>query len=409
MHAGKAGRPAELGQSMSSERQAAIWLVLLALLVGFVALFSGIMLPFLAGLMIAYLLDPLVDFLERRGLGRFTATALVVAATSLVATMALVLMVPLLLVQLREFAEQLPATIERLRTAIDAASSGWIGQGVRDWLAGAGPQAGELSKAGAEFAAGLLRSLLSGGLAFVNFLSLLLVTPVVTFFLLLDWDRMIAALDGWLPRDHAATIRRIAREIDEVLAGFIRGQGTVALLLGIMYAVGLSFVGLQHAVLVGLLAGIVSFVPFVGSLTGFLVAMLLAVSQFWPEWLPIAQVALVFVVGQAIEGNVLSPKIVGGRVKLHPVWLIFSLFAFSYLLGIVGLLIAVPVAAAIGVLVRFALEEYRRSALYLGGAPDGTAASAGEANQDSESGAGRGTGTGMGTGMGTGGGSGGHA
>ena len=188
----------------------------------------------------------------------------------------------------------------------------------------------------------LIASIWSGGLALVNLVSLLLVTPVVAFYLLNDWDHMVARVDSWLPRAHAETIRKLAREIDEAMAGFIRGQGTVCLLLGAFYAISLSLAGLSFGMLIGLVTGMLSFIPFVGAIIGGVAAIGMAVVQFWPDWVQIAIIAGIFVLGQFIEGNFLSPKLVGDSVGLHPVWLMFALFAFGYLFGFVGLLMAVP-------------------------------------------------------------------
>jgi predicted PurR-regulated permease PerM len=182
--------------------------------------------------------------------------------------------------------------------------------------------------------------------------------------MLLDWDRMVACIDSWLPRSYLETIRGLAREIDRAIAGFVRGQGTLCLILGIFYALGLSLVGLNYALLIGLGAGLISFVPYVGSTLGLVVAVGVAFFQFWPEWGWILAVLGVFGVGQFIEGNILQPKLVGSSVGLHPVWLMFALFAFGYLFGFVGMLMAVPLAAAIGVLARFALRQYLASPLY---------------------------------------------
>jgi predicted PurR-regulated permease PerM len=211
-----------------------------------------------------------------------------------------------------------------------------------------------------------LTSILTGGLALVNLLSLLVVTPIVAFYLLTDWDRMVARVDSWLPRQHVETLRGLAREMDDAMAGFIRGQAVVCLLLGLFYAIGLSLAGLNFGLLIGLGAGVLSFIPYVGSLTGFLLSIGVAIVQFWPNWAHILAVAAIFALGQFIEGNFLSPKLVGNRVGLHPVWLMFALFAFAYLFGFAGLLLAVPLAAAVGVLTRFALRKYLTSAFYLG-------------------------------------------
>jgi predicted PurR-regulated permease PerM len=184
--------------------------------------------------------------------------------------------------------------------------------------------------------------------------------------MLLDWDKMIRTVDSWIPRDHLDTVRTIAHDVDTAVAGFVRGQGTLCLILGIMYAVGLTAVGLNFGLLIGLFAGLVSFIPYIGSLLGLVLSVGVALVQFWPDWHWVVVVAAIFFGGQFIEGNILQPNLVGKSVGLHPVWLMFALFAFGALFGFVGLLIAVPAAAAVGVLVRFALSRYLHSPLYRG-------------------------------------------
>jgi predicted PurR-regulated permease PerM len=203
-------------------------------------------------------------------------------------------------------------------------------------------------------------------MSLVNALVLILVVPVVTFYLLMDWDRMVARIDELLPRDHAPVIRRLASEIDATLAGFLRGQGTVCLILGTFYAAGLMLAGLQFGLVVGLVAGLISFIPYVGTVVGGATAIGLALFQFWGDWHLVGIVAAIFAAGQVMEGNFLTPKLVGGSVGLHPVWLIFALSAFGALFGFVGLLVAVPVAAMLGVLTRFGIAQYRQSLLYRG-------------------------------------------
>jgi predicted PurR-regulated permease PerM len=188
----------------------------------------------------------------------------------------------------------------------------------------------------------------------------------VAFYLLLDWDHMIAKIDGWLPRDHLEEIRGLAREMDGAVAGFVRGQLSVCLLLGAFYAIALAVAGLNFGLLIGMGAGLVSFIPFVGAGLGFIVSMGVGVVQFWPEWPMILVIGAVFAVGQFLEGNILQPKLVGNSTGLHPVTLMFALFAFGYLFGFVGMLIAVPAAAMIGVLARFALKQYLASPVYTG-------------------------------------------
>src|SRR5437868_13487581 len=177
---------------------------------------------------------------------------------------------------------------------------------------------------------------------------------------------MVAPVDNWIPLEHRETVRGLAREMNEAIAGFVRGQTAVCLILGSYYAIGLTAVGLNFGLLIGLASGIITFIPYVGSMTGLVLAVGVAIAQFWPGYTPIITVLVVFFVGQFLEGYVLAPKLVGGSVGLHPVWLMFALFAFGYLLGFVGLLIAVPLAAVVGVLVRFALRRYLESPFYTG-------------------------------------------
>jgi predicted PurR-regulated permease PerM len=207
------------------------------------------------------------------------------------------------------------------------------------------------------------------GLALVNLLSLLLITPVVAFYLLADWPRVVARIDAALPRDHAPTIRTLAGEINAAVAAFVRGQGTVCLILAVIYSVGLSLIGLRYGLLIGLTAGLMSFVPYIGWALGFILSSVVAIAQGWPELALLLKVAGLFAATSALDAALLSPRIVGPRVGLHPVWLIFAVLAFGALLGIVGVLIAVPVAAAIAVLVRFALRLYLDSDIYRGSPP----------------------------------------
>ena len=211
-------------------------------------------------------------------------------------------------------------------------------------------------------------TLLTSAYGVINAMIFMVVVPVVSFYLLLDWDPMVAKVDSWLPRDHAPTIRRLASEIDRVLAGFVRGQLSVCLVLGTFYAVALMLVGLQFGLVVGAVAGAITFIPYVGALIGGALAIGLALFQFWGDWLSIALVAGIFALGQFLEGNIITPRLVGSSVGLHPLWLLFALSAFGTLFGFVGMLVAVPVAAALGVLARFGISQYKLSRLYRGGA-----------------------------------------
>lgn len=349
---------------MSVNRQVYFWLGALLVLGFFLWLFSGILLPFIIGMALAYLLDPIADRLERWGMNRLWATITILIAALLIFLLILLIVIPVLVRQLTSFVERLPGYIASLQEFARSVVNSRLGEYLNIGDINTGIEDIVTNSAGA--IGGFLGGLLAGGQALVNTVGLLVVAPVVAFYLLYDWDRMIARVDGWMPRDHLETIRRLAREIDDALAGFIRGQGTLCLILGMFYAIGLSIVGLNFGLLIGLVAGLISFIPYVGSIVGFVLAVGVALVQFWPDWITILIVAAIFAAGQFLEGNILQPRLVGSSVGVHPVWLMFALFAFGSLFGFVGMLIAVPATAAIGVLVRFALSQYVDSPLYWG-------------------------------------------
>ena len=278
----------------------------------------------------------------------------------------MMIVVPVLASQLADFIGRLPDYFSRLQTLITQFDPGWLEQNIGVDPASLRESLNSLLSQGTSFLASLFQSIWSSGKTLIDIAGLFVVTPVVAFYMLLDWDRMVAKIDSWVPRDHVTTVRRLALDINRSTAGFVRGQGTVCLLLGVSYAIALTVVGLNFGLLIGLFAGLIGFIPYVGSLVGLVLSVGVAVVQFWPEWQWIAVVVGIFFVGQAIEGNFLQPKLVGSSVGLHPVWLMFALFAFGYLFGFVGLLIAVPAAAAFAVLVRFALERYLASPVYRG-------------------------------------------
>jgi len=348
---------------MNLRMQAAFWLGALAFLLLFLWVFSGILLPFIMGMALAYLLDPIADRLERAGMSRFWATITIVILSVLVFALLALIGVPLLVGQLAAFLDKLPDYAVELQALGNRFFETRIGQYFR--AQGGGPDVNQIVTQGASWAATVLASVWAGGQALISVISLVVVTPVVAFYLLYDWDRMIARIDALLPREHAGTIRTIGNDINVAIGGFIRGQGAVCLLLGLFYAISLTVVGLNFGFLIGSLAGVISFVPYVGSIVGFFLSVAVALVQFWPDWIWIGIVVGIFALGQFIEGNILQPRLVGSSIGVHPVWLMFALFAFGSLFGFVGVLLAVPVTAAIGVLVRFAVEWYRLSALYL--------------------------------------------
>jgi predicted PurR-regulated permease PerM len=353
---------------MTIQRQIGFWIV--ALVVAALALYvlRDILLPFVAGFALAYLLDPLADRLERLGLNRLGATLIILILFVLVFIVALVALVPIAAHQLGAFVDRIPSYVNRLQELVAQQGGPWVERlGGPEALSDMQRSVGDLVTQGVAWMGGFARSLWSGGQAILSVFALLVVTPVVAFYLLVDWDKMVATVDAWLPRRQQHSVRAIARDIDRAIAGFIRGQALVCLLLGTFYAVGLSLIGLNFGALIGMSAGFLSFIPYVGSLTGLILSVGIAIVQFWPDWTWILATLGVFVVGQFVEGNILSPKLVGASVGLHPVWLMFALLAFGSLFGFVGLLLAVPLAAAVGVVARHALRQYMGSPLYHGG------------------------------------------
>ncbi|MFC3693778.1 AI-2E family transporter [Chenggangzhangella methanolivorans] len=355
---------------MTLQRQALFWLCAFAGLMLFLYLFSSILLPFVAGLALAYLLDPLADRLERVGLPRVWATVVILIAFVLVLVLAVMLIVPVLGSQISGFVERLPSTVQRLQELIAAQNEQWLGRMVGQGVGQLKSSIGTVVSQGVDWLTSFLVSLWSGGQAMISLLSLLVVTPVVAFYMLIDWDRMLGTLDDYAPVRHKDTIRRLAREMDEGISGFVRGQALVCLILGTFYGIALTLVGLNFGLVIGLGAGFIGFIPYVGSITGLLVSVGVAIVQFWPDWTMVMVVLGIFVFGQFVEGNILQPRLVGRSVGLHPVWLMFALVAFGYLMGFVGLLVAVPLAAAVGVLARFAVDRYLQSEFYTGDTPN---------------------------------------
>jgi len=354
-----------IGPSISMEKRALFWILGLAVFGLLLYVLSGVLVPFVAGLAVAYFFDPVADRLEKAGVSRGLAAAVVIAGFLALAGALLVLIYPLLQGQVVGLIAHIPELIDAAReqsaplleTLNERLSSGQIS----DLKGTAGSYAGNALG----WLGGLLQDVWSGGLAFFNLLSLLIITPLVAFYLLRDWDRIVAHFDGLLPRRSAVTIREQATAIDATLAAFVRGQASVCFVLGIFYATGLTIIGLDFGLLVGLGTGIISFVPYVGAGIGMLTGVGIALFQF-PETTSVIIVAAIFFVGQTAESYFLTPKLVGDRVGLHPVWIVFALLAGGALFGFTGVLLAVPVTAVIGVLVRFATARYLESPLYGG-------------------------------------------
>lgn len=348
---------------MTFRDQLRFWLLAGLAFVAFLWLFSGILLPFVAGMAFAYLLDPMVEKLVGWKWPRALAVSVVLAGAMIAGLGISLMIVPVLAHQIAMLTERAPEYAAQARAAYEnLQNSSPFGFSPERFKQAADAAWAALSGNGGAIA----QRILAQGLELLNILSLMLIAPVVAFYLMLDWKHLTAAVYSWMPRPYEATLMRLANEIDGCIAGFVRGQLLVCAIQAAGYAVALSLAGLEYGILIGLLAGALSFIPIVGAALGLGLSMLVALFQFWPDWPMIAAIAAIFIAGQLIEGNYLTPKLVGGQVGLHPVWIIFALLAFGSLFGFVGMLLAVPAAAAIGVLIRFGLEQYLKSPYYRG-------------------------------------------
>jgi predicted PurR-regulated permease PerM len=352
---------------MRVERNIVFWVAALAVFATLLWLLSPILLPFVLGMAIAYVLDPLVNQLSKRGVSRLLAAVLILGGFVVALALLVLLIAPVLASQTSAFIDNAPAYALRLQAFVSDPSHPWIKRIIGDNLTGADKSVGDLMNQTVGYLTGMLASLWAKGQALISIFSLLIITPVVAFFC--DWDRMVAAIDRLAPVPQRETVRRLGREVDSTIAAYVRGQTGLCLILGSYYATGLTFAGLSFGLLIGVISGLISFIPYVGSLTALILSLGVALAQFAPDWTRIVIVAGIVLFGQFLEGNVLAPKLVGKSVGLHPVWLIFALFAFGYLFGFVGLLLAVPLAAGAGVLIRFALSRYFASPLYTGNRP----------------------------------------
>jgi predicted PurR-regulated permease PerM len=334
-------------------------------------LFQSVLLPFVAAAGIAYFLDPLARRLTRAGMPRGAAALLLILALITAGLLFALLLYPLILSQIGILINRVPTYVESLR--------GFLSQNVARLQQHLGPEfvdeklrdlVGGQAGAMLSFIPTALGHVIGGGFALFNVLTLAVVTPVVGFYLLRDWPRIVGRVDSWLPRRYAGVIRAQAREVDRILSAWLRGQLLCCLVLALFYAIGLSLVGLDLGLIVGLSAGLLSFIPYVGTITGAVMSLGLALAQF-PTYEGVGLVAGVYVMGNLLEGYVIYPRFLGDRVELHAVWVIFALFAAGAAFGFVGVLLAVPVAAIIGVLCRFWLRRYIDSPLYLDPPEDG--------------------------------------
>ena len=349
---------------MTLRHHALFWASAFALFLATIWVFSGVLMPFVLGITIAYLLNPLVVYLGKAGLLRFFSTIIILGAFFILVALALLLAIPPLYQESLQLAERMPSYVDQFWNMITPhiktlqAQMGYenLGDQVRETLKNNTDKA-------VKVVIGLLGGLLNGGQAVISFMSVLIFTPFVAFFMMTEWDRITQWVDGLLPRHSYDTIKDLLAQMNKKLSGFIRGQFLVALSLAVIYAVALTIAGLDFGFLIGLCAGLLSIIPLVGSTIGLLVSVFVAWFQSG-AWDFVAIIAAIFLIGQFVEGNILTPKLLGGSVGLHPLWILFALMAGGAMFGIVGMLLAVPVAAVIGVLAGFAITQYKNSSYY---------------------------------------------
>lgn len=349
---------------MTARNQALFWSLVSLGFLGFVFLFRAVLLPFVLGLTVAYLLNPLVNALGRRKIGRGLAALIILGGFFLLLLIVVAVVSPLLYRQMLELAQDMPGYIDRLRELVRPLS--------HKIMAVTGHENGDLGKmlrgnagSAANIAGTVLAGLAAGGQALLGAASVLVLMPVVAYFMMKEWNGVCAWVEDLLPRDKKDVILGLLRQIDRKISGFVRGQVSVALILGAAYAIALTIAGLKYGFLIGLSAGLLSVIPMLGSMVGLLTSVLVA----WFQTGDLSYtgiIAAIFLAGQLIEGNFLTPKLVGDSVGLHPLWVFFALMAGGALFGILGMLLAVPVAAVIGVLAGFFIMRYKASPYYKG-------------------------------------------
>ncbi|KPQ05901.1 MAG: putative permease [Rhodobacteraceae bacterium HLUCCA12] len=359
----QARQPTTRRSALPISVQVVWWVLALIAVLALMWLLSDVLLPFLVGAAMAYFLDPVVRKLHGWGVPRIIAAGLTTALLLGWIVLLILLLVPMLVSEGAQLVREVPDLLERAKGGAERLIASRASEDMNETLRDLMGDTGDTLRDNVQT---VLTGVFYGVSGIARMVLFWVVMPVVAFYLLNDWPRLVRTVDNLLPREHVQTLRQLARQIDQALAGFVRGQVLVVLILAAYYGLALSLSGLNYGLLVGVIAGLVSFVPYVGAFVGGTLAIGLALFQFWGDLWAIALVAGIFFLGQFVEGNVLVPKLVGDSVNLHPVWLIFALMALGSLFGLVGGIAAVPVAAALGVLIRFAKDRYCQSALYRG-------------------------------------------
>ncbi len=340
------------------------WLLILVGLAVFLWLFNPVLFPFLAGLAIAYFLEPVVASLEKRNVKRWLGALIVLSGFIFVVAAIFILLWPLVNSQIVALIDALPEYLRKIREDLLPSAQNWLARFSPEDVAKIRDAATQSTGDAFGFVGNTVRSLVSGGFALIDTIVLSILAPVTAFYVLRDWKTLTNVVDKLIPRAHYAVIREQLAEIDDTLSGFMRGQAIVCVVLGLFYSFGLALSGLEFGGTVGLIAGVLSIIPYVGTIFGWITSVILAGLQFDGNWLCLSIVMVVFLIGNFFETYVLLPRLVGSRIRLHPVWILFALIAGIKLLGFTGVLIAVPTAAVVGVLVRFGIRQYKASAMY---------------------------------------------
>ncbi len=340
------------------------WLIALAVCIALIWLFRPVLLPFIFGLAIAYFLEPAVTSLEKRKVPRFMGAFIVLVGFFFGIASIFLLLWPMLSSQFQALIDALPDYITKIREDFLPWAQRWLSRFSPEDVEKIRDAAGRSTGAAVGLVSSTVRNIVSSGFALIDAVALSILTPLTAYYVLRDWGKMTRSIDQLIPRKYYATVREQLADINQTLSGFIRGQALVCVALGFIYSIGLNLNGLEYGFTIGIIAGVFSIIPYVGSTFGLVTSLLLAFVQFDGNWLRIGLVALVFGVGQFLEGYILTPRFVGNRVGLHPVWILFALIAGIKLMGFLGALIAVPTAAVVGVLLRFAVRQYKTSAVY---------------------------------------------
>lgn len=350
---------------MIKNQQTWLWIGFGVIFLGSLYLVSGILMPFLTGLLVAYAMNPAVRHLEKWGFSRTLGTSLMIVGFFLLIGLLLFIAIPFIQAELLHLASRIPQYGDRILVAakplLDEASHYIEPHDIEKLRGLASTYLVDVFTWGVKLLAGILTS----GLALANLISLIVITPIVAFYFLRDWNKIIKTIDSWLPRPHEPTLKKLCTDINKTIGSFARGQALVCITVGLYYSIALTLANLDFSVVVGMVIGVMAFIPYVGAALGLMLSMGIAFSQF-TDWSSIGLVAGIFIVGQTLEGYLFIPYFVGDRIGLHPVWVLFSLLAGGLLFGFVGILFALPIAAALGVLVRHGLELYLKSPYYLG-------------------------------------------